>query len=118
MRLALRRTADAVLASATTVVLGVLCLTLSLIPTTRGLGIACAVGIVVAAVFALVALPGHPGALRALGVLAQGAPARLRVPGRGDSLWRRVGDAVSRRPAVFVVSTCSCSGSSRSASPA
>ena len=57
MRVALRRTSHAVLASATTVVLGVLSLVLSAFPTTRGLGIACAVGIVVAATFALVALP-------------------------------------------------------------
>ncbi len=57
MRIALRQTSHAVLASATTVVLGVLSLTLSLFPTTRALGVACAVGVVVAATFALVALP-------------------------------------------------------------
>ena len=105
MRLALRRTADAVLASATTVVLGVLCLTLSLIPTTRGLGIACAVGIVVAAVFALVALPATL-VLFGRWVFWPKIP-RLGSESlaEGHSLWRRVGDTVNRRPVVFVVST-------------
>ncbi len=57
MARALRRTAEAVLASATTVFLGLLTLLLSLIPTTRGLGLACAIGIVVAAGFVLLVLP-------------------------------------------------------------
>ena len=57
MATALRRTAEAVLASATTVVLGLLTLLLSAFPTTRGLGLACAVGVVVAAAFALLVLP-------------------------------------------------------------
>src|SRR3546814_19563591 len=57
MHLALRRTAEAVLTSAGTVVAGLLPLLLSLTPTTRGLGLACAVGIVVAATFVLVVLP-------------------------------------------------------------
>ena len=105
MRIALRRTAHAVLASATTVVLGVLSLVLSLFPTTRGLGIACAVGIVVAATFALVALP-------ATLVLFGRWVFWPKVPrvgseslAEGRSLWRRVGDAVSRRTAAFVVGT-------------
>ena len=54
---ALPRTAEAVLASAATVVVGLLTLTLSLFPTTRGLGVACAIGIVTAAFFVLVVLP-------------------------------------------------------------
>ncbi len=105
MLVALRRTSHAVLASATTVVLGVLSLTLSVIPTTRGLGIACAVGIVVAATFALVALP-------ATLVLFGRWVFWPKVPhvgseslADGNSLWRRVGDAVSRRTTVFVVGT-------------
>ena len=48
----MRRTAEAVLASATTVVLGLLTLLLSLVPTTRGLGLACAIAVVIAAFFA------------------------------------------------------------------
>lgn len=105
MSIALRRTARAVLASATTVVLGVISLSLSVVPTTRGLGIACAVGIVVAVVFALVALP-------ATLVLFGRWIFWPRVPALGSEslaegrpLWRRVGDAVSRRAAIFVVGT-------------
>ena len=105
MAIALRRTSHAVLSSATTVVLGVLSLALSLFPTTRGLGIACAVGIVVAAVFALVALP-------ATLVLFGRWVFWPRVPkvgseslAEGHSLWRRVGNAVSRRTTAFVVGT-------------
>src|SRR5690606_14681789 len=57
MRHAQRRTAEAVLASAATVVVGVLTLLLSVVPTTRALGLACALGIVIAAAFVLLLLP-------------------------------------------------------------
>ena len=102
---ALTRTAEAVLASATTVVLGLLALLLSAFPATRGLGLACAVGIVVAAVFVLVVLPA------ALVVFGRWIfwP---RVPRTGQvsladsrSLWRRIGNAVSRHPARFATAT-------------
>ncbi|MBS2940159.1 MMPL family transporter [Nocardioides sp. J2M5] len=102
---ALSRTFEAVLSSATTVVLGLLTLLLSTIPTTRGLGLACAVGVLIAATFALVVLPA------ALVVFGRWVfwP---RVPRVGDtvlvdsnSLWHRVGEAVSRRPRTFVVGT-------------
>ncbi len=100
---ALTRTAEAVLASATTVVVGLLTLLLSLIPSTRGLGLACAVGIVVAAFAALVVLPCTL-------VLFGRWIFWPKVPHRGEarlvesrSFWRRVGDQVARRPAAFVV---------------
>ena len=102
MATALRRTAEAVLASSTTVVLGLLTLLLSVVPTTRGLGLACAVGVVVAATFALLVLPC---ALVLFGrwifwplVPRVGQPAL--VDSR-TSLWRRLGDAVAVRPAVY-----------------
>ena len=105
MALAVRRTADAVLASATTVVLGLLTLLLSLVPTTRGLGLACAIGVVVAASFVLVVLP-------AALVLFGRWIFWPRVPHHGeapmvetDSLWRRVGDQVAARPSAFIVGT-------------
>ncbi len=105
MRIALRRTSHAVLASSTTVVVGVLSLALSLFPTTRGLGVACAVGIVVAAFFALVALPATL-VLFGRWVFWPKVP-RLGTASlaEGRSLWRRVGDAVSRRTVRFVVGT-------------
>ena len=98
MALALRRTAEAVLSSAVTVVLGLLTLLLSLFPATRGLGLACAVGVVVAATFVLVVLP-------AALVLFGRWIFWPRVPHVGEtalvdahSLWRRVGDRVAARP--------------------
>ncbi|MCZ4498399.1 MAG: hypothetical protein JWQ74_952 [Marmoricola sp.] len=104
MRLALRRTAEAVLSSAATVVLGVLCLALSVIPTTRGLGVACAIGILVAATFALVALPALL-VLFGRWVFWPRVP-DLAGPDRGTearpTLWTRVGLRVARRPAAFI----------------
>ena len=102
MAVAVRRTAEAILASATTVVVGLLTLLLSLVPTTRGLGLACAIGVVVAAAFALVVLP-------AALVLFGRWVFWPRVPHVGepeladsDSFWGRVGARVARRPAGFV----------------
>ena len=102
---ALGRTAEAVLSSATTVVLGLLTLLLSVFPATRGLGLACAVGVVVAAAFALVVLPA---ALVVFGrwIFWPKVP-HVGETGLADghSFWRRVGDAVAKRPAAFVVVT-------------
>ncbi|WP_193610493.1 MMPL family transporter [Nocardioides lijunqiniae] len=101
MAVALRRTAGAVLSSALTVVLGVLTLTLSLIPTTRGLGVASAIGIAVAAVFVLVVLPA---ALVCFGrwVFWPRIP-RVTAPASSSQergVWWRIGCAVARRPAA------------------
>lgn len=99
----LRRTVEAVLASATTVFVGLLTLTLSAFPTTRGLGVACAVGVLVAAAFVLIVLPA------VLSLFGRWIfwP---KVPHVGDSsladghsAWRRVGDAVAKRPLVYVI---------------
>ncbi|MDT9593153.1 MMPL family transporter [Nocardioides zeae] len=102
MAVALRHTAEAVLTSAFTVVAGVLTLLLSLTPTTRGLGLACGVGILVAAAFVLVVLPA---ALVGFGRWIFWP----KVPHHGDaalvdtrSAWRRVGDAVARKPWAYV----------------
>jgi RND superfamily putative drug exporter len=105
MAIALRRTAEAVLSSATTVVLGLLTLLLSLFPATRGLGLACAVGVVVAASFALVVLPA---ALVVFGrwIFWPKVPHVGQVGlADGRSFWRRIGDAVAKRPAGFVTVT-------------
>jgi putative drug exporter of the RND superfamily len=103
MATAVRRTAEAVLSSAATVILGLLTLLLSLFPATRGLGLACAVGVVVAAGFALVVLPA------ALVVFGRWIfwPQVPRVGqsslAESRSLWRAVGRAVARRPVAFAV---------------
>ena len=98
MSVAVRRTAEAVLSSATTVVLGLLTLLLSVVPTTRGLGLACAIGVVVAAAFVLLVLP-------AALVLFGRWVFWPRVPHVGDaalvdtdSFWHKVGTRVARRP--------------------
>ncbi|MBS4754124.1 MMPL family transporter [Nocardioides sp. zg-ZUI104] len=103
MRRATARTAEAVLSSAVTVFLGLLTLVLSVFPNTRGLGVACAIGIVIAAAFVLLVLPS---ALVLFGrwVFWPKVPHvgdRQLVDGRG--LWRRVGDGVNRRPVALVV---------------
>lgn len=102
---ALRRTAEAVLASATTVVLGVLTLLLSLFPATRGLGFACAVGVVVAATFALVVLPA---ALVLFGrwVFWPRVPhVGEAVTSESNTIFHRVGERVSRGPGRVVAGT-------------
>ena len=102
MRRALSRTAEAVIASASTVILGLLVLLLSLVPTTRGLGVACAIGVLTAAAFVLLVLPP------ALVVFGRWIfwPRTPRVGQAqlvdGRSGWRRVGDLVARRPALYV----------------
>ncbi|NYG59477.1 RND superfamily putative drug exporter [Nocardioides daedukensis] len=103
MRLALRRTAEAVLTSAGTVVAGLLTLLLSLTPTTRGLGLACAVGIVVAATFVLVVLPATLvlfGRWIFWPIVPREGDAVLTET---DSWWRKVGNTVAGRPAAFIV---------------
>jgi RND superfamily putative drug exporter len=103
MARALARTAEAVLTSAVTVVLGVLTLLLSLTPATRGLGLASAVGVVVAAVMVLVALPA---ALVCFGrwIFWPRVP-RVGSPGTIETarLWNRVGGVVSARPVRVAV---------------
>ncbi|WP_297740221.1 MMPL family transporter [Nocardioides sp.] len=96
MSVAVRRTAEAVLASATTVVLGLLTLSLSVVSTTRGLGLACAIGVVIAAAFVLVVLP-------AVLVLFGRWVFWPRIPNVGDpalvdtdSFWHKVGERVAR----------------------
>ncbi len=105
MRTALRHTGEAILLSSTTVVLGVLTLLLSVFPTTRGLGLASAVGIVVAAGYALVVLPAVL-VLFGRWVFWPNIP-RVGQAGLVDrrSVWRRVGDRVAARPWAFVVGT-------------
>lgn len=105
MNLALRRTSEAVFASSSTVFLGLLTFLLSAFPATRGLGLACAVGIVVAALFALILLPA---VLVNFGrwvfwplVPREGQPALAD----GNSMWKRVGDRVASRPPAFIVGT-------------
>ncbi len=112
MRRAWRQTLEPVLASASTVVLGLLCLLLADIGPTRGLGPVTAVGIVAAVLAALTFLPAllvlpgrtSSGGARPLGVLARRAARGSQGP-ESTGVWARVSGLVGRRPvAVGVLS--------------
>ncbi|WP_341976793.1 MMPL family transporter [Microbacterium sp. LWO13-1.2] len=95
-----RRTGPAVLASNATVVLSLLTLVLAVIPGTRGLGIASAIGLIIALAAVLLVLPP------ALAVCGRGVfwPFVPRVSEDGSSTpaggrgWRAVATGVARRP--------------------
>lgn len=109
MRAALRRTAEPILASGSTVVLGVLTLLLSEQENNRALAVACATGVVFAMLSALLVLPA------ALVLLGRGLFWPF-VPHAGSEaregrLWGRLGAAVVRRPVpVAVLSTLLLAG--------
>ncbi len=93
-------TARTVLASAVTVVIGVSCLLLSATPGTRGLGLASAVGIIIAFIFGVFVLPGV--------LLLFGRwifwPVRPKVGEAPDHrLWNRIADMVRRKPVPLLV---------------
>lgn len=114
MAVAVRRTTEAVVASSLTVVVGVLTLALSLTPTIRGLGVACALGVVVAAFFALVVLPAAlvlcgrwvfwPRVPRPVPAAADGAESVTPAVEK-PTIWHRVGNAVAGRPVAFAIGT-------------
>ncbi|MEW2429496.1 efflux RND transporter permease subunit [Micromonospora sp. NPDC047644] len=98
MRAALRRTAEPILASGGTVVLGVLTLLLSEQETNRALAVACATGVVFAMLSALFVLPAVL-VLFGRGLFWPFVP-RVGGPAREGRLWGRLGAAVQRRPVV------------------
>ena len=105
MRDAVTGAGPAIAASGTTVVLALLMLLAAAFGGTRAIGVAGAIGIVVALVFGLVVLPA------ALVVCPRGLfwPLVPRVDpagtaaGTGGRGWRRIGDATARRPWPVVV---------------
>ncbi|MGC4770842.1 MMPL family transporter [Micromonospora sp. DT44] len=104
MRAALRRTAEPILASGGTVVLGVLTLLLSEQETNRALAVACATGVVFAMLSALFVLPAVL-VLFGRGLFWPFVP-RVGGPAREGRLWGRLGGLVRRRPvAVAALST-------------
>jgi RND superfamily putative drug exporter len=104
MRRALRGAGPAIAASAATVVLSLLTLLLADLGDTVALGVTAAVGIGIAALFALLVLPA------ALVVCGRGLfwPFIPRVretePGH-TGVWARVGRAVARRPGIVTVAS-------------
>ncbi|MET8283517.1 efflux RND transporter permease subunit [Micromonospora sp. NPDC005174] len=101
MRAALRRTAEPILASGGTVVLGVLTLLLSEQETNRALAVACATGVVFAMLSALFVLPAVL-VLFGRGLFWPFVP-RVGGPVREGRLWGRLGAVVRRRPVVVAV---------------
>ncbi|MEU4556694.1 MMPL family transporter [Micromonospora violae] len=98
MRAALRRTAEPILASGGTVVLGVLTLLLSEQETNRALAVACATGVLFAMLSALFVLPAVL-VLFGRGLFWPFVP-RVGGPVREGRLWGRLGAVVQRRPVV------------------
>ncbi|MGW1061387.1 MMPL family transporter [Micromonospora rubida] len=96
MRAALRRTAEPILASGGTVVLGVLTLLLSEQETNQALAVACATGVVFAMLSALFLLPAVL-VIFGRGLFWPFVP-RVGGPAREGRLWGRLGAAVVRRP--------------------
>lgn len=101
MRTALGRTAEPILASGSTVVLGVLTLLLSEQETNRALAVACATGVVLAMLAALLVLPA------ALVIFGRGLfwpfVPRLGSTTSEGRLWGRLGTTVLRRPTSVAV---------------
>ncbi|ROS52763.1 MMPL family transporter [Frigoribacterium sp. PhB24] len=121
MRTAVTSAGPAIAASGGTVVLSLLTLLLASLSGNRALGLACAVGVAVAIVFALVVLPAalvvcgrglfwpfvprasssDASAASAASAVSAGGAAHPAAPRRG--FWDRLGRGVRRRPAVVAV---------------
>jgi putative drug exporter of the RND superfamily len=102
MRRALRGAGPAVLASGGTVVLALLTLSFASLGGTRALGIACAVGVLIAMAFALLVLPA---ALVSFGrwLFWPYIPRVGSADTAHRSPWARLGRGVMRRPAIVAV---------------
>ncbi|MEU7415453.1 MMPL family transporter [Streptomyces antibioticus] len=98
MRAALRQSWGAVVASAATVVLGLLALLLSDLTNNRALGPVGAIGIVCAVVATLTFLPAVLVALGRAAYWPAKPGARPASGGAGEGVWRRVADLVDRAP--------------------
>ncbi|MDR7362255.1 MMPL family transporter [Nocardioides marmoribigeumensis] len=101
MAAALRPTLRAVVPSAVTVVIGLVTLALSVFPTTRGLGLACAVGVLTAGVMVMAVLPGALVLVGRWAFWPRIPHYDGRAPSHDRSLWARVGHGVARRPVAM-----------------
>jgi putative drug exporter of the RND superfamily len=101
MRTALRRTAAPILASGGTVVAAVSTLLLSELEGNRALGVACAVGVLLAMASTLFVLPAAL-LLGGRGLFWPFVP-QVGGPAREGKVWGRLGAAVARRPVPVAV---------------
>lgn len=99
MRRALRGAGPAIIASGSTVALALLTLLLAELAGNRALGLACAVGIVVAMLFALFVLPAAL-VLFGRGLFWPYIPRFGSTDAISRSVWGKLGRAVSRRPVI------------------
>lgn len=108
MRVAVRRCAEAILASGGTVVLATLTLLLSQLEGNRALGLACAIGVLAAMAAGLFVLPA------ALVLLPRGIfwPLVPHVGSTGTTgrVWGRVGGWTAARPATAIVASLALLG--------
>jgi RND superfamily putative drug exporter len=104
MRTAVSRTAEAILASGTTVTISLLLLLLASMASTRALGFAAAIGIVVAMTFGLLVLPA--GLLVCgRGVFWPLVPRAGEIRHADGRIFGRIGASVERRPVVVIVAS-------------
>ena len=92
MAVALRRAGPAIIASGLTVIIGMLCLMAAESNDISGLGPVAAIGVGVGLIAMITLLPGAPGGLRPVGLLADQAEVRLA----GTDQARRVGQGRQR----------------------
>jgi len=102
MRHALRGAGPAVIASGSTVALALATLLFAELAGNRALGLACAVGVVVAMIFALLVLPAAL-VLFGRGLFWPYIPRFGSPDAIGRSPWGKLGRAVSRRPLVVAL---------------
>ncbi|MFL6635415.1 MAG: MMPL family transporter, partial [Massilia sp.] len=104
MAVALQRAAPAIIASAATVAIGMLCMTIARMNPTKGMGPVNAVGIVVGLLAMLTLLPAL---LVILGrwVFWPARPAVGSADPTSRGIWSRVGNAVARRPRPVWIAT-------------
>lgn len=101
MRAAWRRAAPAILASSITVMLALLTLSFADTPSNRALGWSAAIGIAVAVLFGLVALPAAM-VLFGRGLFWPFVPRLGQDDPSRTGVWAKVGHAVVTRPRMFV----------------
>ncbi|WP_443677122.1 MMPL family transporter [Micromonospora hortensis] len=101
---ALYRSGPAIIASAATVAVSLLVLLLATLNSTKGLGPACAIGIVVGLLAMLTLMPALL-VICGRWIFWPVKPSYGSVGTARDSIWTRIGTAISRRPRIVWVAT-------------
>ncbi|OKJ09092.1 MMPL family transporter [Kitasatospora sp. CB01950] len=104
MARALRRCAPAITASAATVAAGLLLLTLAELNSTRGMGPACAIGVLVGWLAMLTLMPALLVVCGRRAFWPRRPEYGVAAPD-GGRIWTRLGDAIARRPRTLWIGT-------------